>query len=119
MSRIEVEGMHRLSGEISIQGSKNSVLPILSACVLNEGETVLHGCPKIKDVFSMLEALECAGAKIKWEGNSLYLDTSVMRSEPFVEKAGSMRFRWNETNPTRDNFFKSVLSMFLLLSNKN
>ena len=91
MSRIEVEGMHRLSGEISIQGSKNSVLPILSACVLNEGETVLHGCPKIKDVFSMLEALECAGAKIKWEGNSLYLDTSVMRPEPFVEKAGSMR----------------------------
>lgn len=91
MSKIEVEGMHRLSGEVKIQGSKNSVLPILSACVLNEGETVLHGCPKIKDVSSMLEALECAGAKIKWEGNNLYLDTSVMRPEPFIEKAGSMR----------------------------
>ena len=91
MRRIEVEGMHRLSGEVTIQGSKNSVLPILSACVLNEGETILHGCPKIKDVSSMLEALECAGAKVKWEGNSLYLDTSVMKSEPFVEKAGSMR----------------------------
>ena len=91
MRRIEVEGMHRLSGEVTIQGSKNSVLPILSACVLNEGESILHGCPKIKDVSSMLEALECAGAKVKWEGNSLYLDTSVMKSEPFVEKAGSMR----------------------------
>ena len=91
MSKIEVEGMHRLSGEVKIQGSKNSVLPILSACVLNEGETVLHGCPKIKDVSSMLEALKCAGAKIKWEGNTLYLDTSVMRPEPFIDKAGSMR----------------------------
>lgn len=91
MSKIEVEGMHRLQGELTIQGSKNSVLPILSACVLNEGETILHNCPKIKDVSSMLEAFECAGAKIKWEGNTLWLDTSVMRPEPFIEKAGSMR----------------------------
>ncbi len=91
LSRIEVEGMHRLQGEVAVQGSKNAVLPILSACVLNEGETVLHGCPKIRDVSSMLEALECAGAKIRWEGNTLILDTSVMHSEPFIEKAGCMR----------------------------
>lgn len=83
--------MHRLQGEVTIQGSKNAVLPILSACVLNEGETILHGCPRIKDVSSMLEALECAGAKIKWEDDTLYINTSVMRPEPFIEKAGSMR----------------------------
>lgn len=91
MSKIEVEGMHRLQGEIAVQGSKNAVLPILSACVLNEGETILHGCPKIKDVSSMLEALSCAGAKIRWEGSTLIVDTSVMHSEPFIEKAGTMR----------------------------
>lgn len=91
MSRIEVEGMHRLHGEVQIQGSKNSVLPILSACVLNEGENILHGCPKIKDVSSMLEALESAGAKTAWEGNTLRIDTSVMEPEPFIEKAGCMR----------------------------
>lgn len=91
MSRIEVEGVRRLQGEVKVQGSKNAVLPILSACVLNEGETILHGCPKIRDVSSMLEALECAGAKIVWEGNTLILDTSVMHPEPFIEKAGCMR----------------------------
>lgn len=91
MSKIEVEGMHRLHGEVRVQGSKNAVLPILSACVLNEGETVLHGCPKIKDVSSMLEVLESAGAKAVWEKNTLILDTSVMRSVPFIEKAGCMR----------------------------
>ena len=91
MSKIEVEGMHRLHGEVQIQGSKNSVLPILSACVLNEGETILHGCPRIKDVSSMLEALESAGAKVKWEGNTLTVNTSAMESEPFIEKAGGMR----------------------------
>ena len=91
MSRIEVDGLQRLHGEVKIQGSKNSVLPILSACVLNEGETILHGCPRIKDVFSMLEALESAGAKAEWEGNTIKIDTSDMRPVPFIEKAGTMR----------------------------
>lgn len=91
MSKIEVEGMHRLHGEVRVQGSKNAVLPILSACVLNEGETVLHGCPKIRDVSSMLEALESAGAKAVWEKDTLILDTSVMRPVPLIEKAGCMR----------------------------
>lgn len=91
MSRIEVEGMHKLQGEVRIQGSKNAVLPILSACVLNEGENVLFNCPKIRDVSSMLDALTCAGAKICWEGNTLYVNTSVMQPVPFIEKAGCMR----------------------------
>ena len=91
MGRIEVEGMRRLQGEIEIQGSKNAVLPLLSASVLTEGETILHGCPKIRDVFSMTEALECAGAKIKWEENTLILDTSAMNPCPLIEKAGCMR----------------------------
>lgn len=91
MHKIEVEGMHQLQGEVKIQGSKNAVLPILSACVLNEGETVLRNCPKISDVFSMLEALTCAGAKIVWDGSTLYINTSVMEPAPFVEKAGCMR----------------------------
>ena len=91
MAKIEVEGMHRLKGEVAVQGSKNAVLPILSACVLNEGETILHGCPKIKDVFSMLEALEGAGAKVNWEGSTLIINTSCMQPQPFIEKAGCMR----------------------------
>ena len=86
-----MEGMHRLKGEVDVQGSKNAVLPILSACVLNEGETILHGCPKIKDVFSMLEALEGAGAKVNWEGSTLIINTSCMQPQPFIEKAGCMR----------------------------
>lgn len=83
--------MHRLYGEVCVQGSKNAVLPILSACVLNQGETVLHGCPKIQDVSSMLEVLEYAGAKTAWEGDTLIVNTSMMRPVPLIEKAGKMR----------------------------
>lgn len=91
MKRIEVEGMHRLQGEVKVQGSKNAVLPILSACVLNEGETVLQNCPKLKDVFSMLDALTAAGAKTDWEGSTLYIDTSAMQPVPLTENAGETR----------------------------
>lgn len=91
MNRIEVEGMQKLHGEIKIQGSKNSVLPILSACVLNEGETILHGCPRILDVYSMLEALESAGAKVRWEDDTLMINTAGMEPVPMIEKAGKSR----------------------------
>lgn len=83
--------MHRLDGEVKLQGSKNAVLPILSACVLNRGETILHGCPRISDVSSMLEALECAGAVVSWEEDTLLLNTENMQPVPFVEHAGRMR----------------------------
>lgn len=91
MNRIEVEGKQKLYGEIKIQGSKNSVLPILSASVLNEGETILHGCPRILDVYSLLEALESAGAMIRWEDDTLVINTARMEPVPFIEKAGKLR----------------------------
>ena len=44
MKKYEVEKILNLDGkgELTIQGSKNSVLPILSACVLNEGEILTY-----------------------------------------------------------------------------
>lgn len=91
MNKIRVEGMQRLHGEIEVQGSKNAVLPILAACVLNEGETVLFHCPKLKDVSSMLEALSYAGAKVSWEREGLLIDTSNIHPTALIENAGATR----------------------------
>lgn len=83
--------MHGLRGELSVQGSKNAVLPLLSACVLNRGENVVHGCPKIRDVSSMLEVMECAGARVRREADTLLVDTADMEPMPLIEKSGSTR----------------------------
>lgn len=92
MKKIEVEGMHRLNGEVRVQGSKNAVLPILSACVLSQGETILHGCPKIRDVAAMLEVLRHAGASIHWEEDgTLVVNTSAMRPVPLLENTKATR----------------------------
>ena len=43
MSCILVEGGKRLAGEVSVQGAKNSVLPILAATLLSRDTCVLRG----------------------------------------------------------------------------
>ena len=76
MSLIIVEGGHSLSGEVSIQGAKNSVLPILAATVLCADVCVIENCPRLRDVEASVNILEHLGAKARWEGDALEVDTS-------------------------------------------
>ena len=41
MSRLLIQGGNRLAGEVTIQGAKNSVLPVLAATILTGGEVEL------------------------------------------------------------------------------
>ena len=50
MSAYIIEGGHPLDGSVQIHGAKNSVLPILAACLLAPGECVIHNCPELSDV---------------------------------------------------------------------
>ena len=47
MSHIVIHGGGRLEGTLTVQGAKNSVLPILAATILHPGRTVLKGCPHL------------------------------------------------------------------------
>ena len=52
-----VRGGNRLCGELTVQGAKNSTLPLLAAALLCEGETVLHNCPALSDVHTAVTIL--------------------------------------------------------------
>lgn len=80
MDCLEIEGGRKLCGQVRIQGSKNAVLPILSAALLNPGTTVLHDCPKIADVTAMGELLKGFGCQVKWEGNSLWIRAGIVKA---------------------------------------
>lgn len=86
LSTIEIIGGKHLYGEVSIQGSKNAVLPILAASLLNKGVTRLNNCPKILDVFNMIKILEHLGALIIWDVDSLIVDTSNITTTVVPEK---------------------------------
>lgn len=88
MSVIYVDGGRPLRGEIGLQGSKNTVLPMLAASILNKGSLRLNHCPKIADVDSMLALLEQMGCFVKRDGDSIEIDASSLDSAQVAPEYG-------------------------------
>ncbi len=89
MSKFVVTGGKKLKGEITIEGSKNAVLPILAATVLNGGINIIKNCPKLKDVEIALEILKKIGCKVKVEGDTVILDSSTLNKTEIPEDLAS------------------------------
>lgn len=92
MACLEIIGGKTLSGELTVQGSKNAVLPILAACLLCKEEVELKNCPDIYDVVCMTSLLEKLGVRIKREGHTLRLSGEEIDCvELHAGLAGKMR----------------------------
>ena len=92
LDEIHVIGGNCLKGSITVQGSKNTVLPIMAASLLQREICVLRGCPRILDVCYMEEILHILGVVTWWKGHDLYLDCSkVCGREIASEYTGRMR----------------------------
>ncbi len=61
-----INGGRTLSGEITINTSKNAAVGLLCAALLNSGKTVLHHVARIEEVFRIIEVLESIGVKCRW-----------------------------------------------------
>lgn len=79
MQSLIVDGGNRLVGETRVGGAKNSVLPILASTVLTDGESVLHNCPVISDVYSAERILTHLGCSSSLEENTAIVKSSVNR----------------------------------------
>ena len=62
-----IRGGKELSGEITINTSKNAAVGLLCAALLNDGKTVLHRVARIEEVFRVIEVLESIGVKCHWQ----------------------------------------------------
>ncbi len=78
MSGYYIEGMHNLDGELTVQGAKNAVLPILAASIINGGKNVIHNCPKLRDVEKTIEVLRALGCRVIPLGNTIVVDSGPM-----------------------------------------
>ncbi len=76
LAKIRIIGGLPLQGEVTIQGSKNGVLPIMAACIIIKGTCVIEHCPVIQDVLDMQKLLEGMGAVIVWKEESIYINCS-------------------------------------------
>ena len=75
MSAFVINGGRRLSGNLRVQGSKNSVLPILAATLLVKGKSVIHNCPVLSDTQSTIKILKTLGCKVVRQGNTITVDS--------------------------------------------
>ena len=82
MDKIIINGNRKLNGEITVQGAKNSVLPILVATLLVNGTSVIHNCPILSDVEATIKILRYLGCSVTREGHTVTIDsTNVNRND--------------------------------------
>lgn len=82
MSKLLVTGRQKLGGEVSVQGAKNSALPILAATILTRGENVIFNCPLLSDIEASCRILRYLGCEVQRSDHTLIIKSeSVCRSD--------------------------------------
>lgn len=93
MTTLLIEGGHRLSGRVQVEGNKNSALPLLAACLLTSEECVLTNMPLIRDVEVMSRLLVDLGAEVEGIGTRTVRVRcrDVVKDEPDPVMVGQLR----------------------------
>ncbi len=73
MDVFRIEGPVRLSGQVTVNGSKNAALPIMAAALLAEGQSSLLGVPRLSDVRVFGDLLQTLGCRVE-RGDSGRMD---------------------------------------------
>jgi UDP-N-acetylglucosamine 1-carboxyvinyltransferase len=66
MHKFDVEGGFPISGEVSLLGGKNSVIPVICATLLTDETCIINDVPRISDVRDILSILKLLGSQIKY-----------------------------------------------------
>jgi len=91
LEELRIEGGARLKGSVTVSGSKNAALPALAAAVLTGG-AVLRRVPRLADIDTMCELLECLGCRVVRRGHTLRVSADdPSRTEAPYEIVSRMR----------------------------
>ncbi|MCR5346029.1 MAG: UDP-N-acetylglucosamine 1-carboxyvinyltransferase [Lachnospiraceae bacterium] len=90
---IFVRGGKRLSGEVYIEGSKNSTLVCMAAAALADKDTTvtLNNVPDISDVGVMADLLRALGKTVNYEDETMTISGELKYTELPRELCGSIR----------------------------
>ena len=75
MSKLMIYGGRPLKGQVRVQGSKNSALPIIAAAMLTDEMCIIENCPDLSDISAALEIIKSLGAEAEYDGH-----TAVIRA---------------------------------------
>jgi UDP-N-acetylglucosamine 1-carboxyvinyltransferase len=112
MDYLEIEGENKLHGEITIDGAKNSALPLLASTILFKNEVTIDNLPRVNDVFTMLKLLENLGATSTFEKNRAKVDaTSITNTTAIYDIVRKMRASILTLGPLLARFGKCEVSL--------
>ncbi len=86
MSVMCIRGGTPLEGELTVHGAKNSILPILAACLLAREPVTLYNCPKLTDVSAALNILRHLGCQVSQEGHTVVVDPAGAKGSSISEE---------------------------------
>ena len=115
MSAFEIEGGHRLHGEIQAQGAKNEALQILCATLLTDEKVVVKNLPNILDVNNLISLMEDLGVKVEKLGDGCFsfeasgVDMDYLNTDDFFKKSASLRGSVMLVGPMMARFGKAII----------
>lgn len=86
-----IKNRSRLTGEVTVSSSKNAILPILAASLLNEKEVRINRVPNIKDVTVITELIHNLGAEVDKEGKDIIFRAAKVGTNPAYELVRQIR----------------------------
>ncbi len=113
MEVIQIEGGYPITGEVRVEGAKNSALKLMAATLMAPGINELTNVPNISDVQIMAQVLEELGAKVEVKGpHDLLIDTTDVNTwvTPY-HLVAKMRASTAVLGPLLARFGKAVVAM--------
>ena len=80
MDKLVINGGNKLSGEVTVSGSKNAALPIFISTILAPGCHEISNVPFLRDINTTIKVLEHLGARVEGKGNIVKIDTADLNS---------------------------------------
>lgn len=81
MPKIEIIGNRRLSGEITVEGAKNSAVALIPASILCDESVQLNNVPNISDIDDLEEILAYLGVNLKRGEHSVSISNTKIENK--------------------------------------
>ena len=112
MEKLVIEGGIPLKGTVAVSGAKNSVLPLLAACLLTNERCRIKNVPNLRDVSTMIKILRSLGAIAEFSNGEVVVEAKNLKSHTADYKlVSTMRASFCVLGPLLGRFRKAKVSL--------
>jgi UDP-N-acetylglucosamine 1-carboxyvinyltransferase len=112
LDKLIIKGGKKLSGDVTVSGSKNASLPIFISTILAPGVNEISNVPFLRDINTTIKVLEQLGARVEGNGNVVRIDTGpVANHEATYDLVKTMRASVLVLGPLLARFGKARVSL--------